>query len=379
MFDCVIVMAGSGKRSGLSYNKALAKIGDEALFMHSVKTFMGVSECAKVILVCSINDAECVKNIIKGYNYPIEIVTGGARRQDSVLEGVKAADNNYVLIHDAARPFVLKEDIIKLYNVLKDNNKWATLSHPVKDTIKEDNQIIKTLNRDHLYAISTPQAVLKDEYIEYAHDCIHLDLVDDMQPYEIIRHENPILVNETNNNFKVTDSYDLEYAKYLIEGKNNMDIKTGLGYDIHRLEKGRKLILCGEEIAYDYGLVGHSDADVVLHAIMNSILGALGKGDIGEHFPDTDPAYKDIDSKILFKKVVDMLNEDGYKIANLDVSIVCQRPKLLKYKDKMKANLVSLLNIEEGKINIKANTNEGMDAIGKGLAIASIANVLIYK
>ena len=379
MFDCVIVMAGSGKRSGLSYNKALAKIGDEALFMHSVKTFMGVSECAKVILVCSINDAESVKNIIKGYNYPIEIVTGGARRQDSVLEGVKAADNNYVLIHDAARPFVLKEDIIKLYNTLKDNNKWATLAHPVKDTIKEDNQIIKTLNRDHLYAISTPQAVLKDEYIEYAHDCIHLDLVDDMQPYEIIRHENPILVNETNNNFKVTDSYDLEYAKYLIEGKNNMDIKTGLGYDIHRLEKGRKLILCGEEIAYDYGLVGHSDADVVLHAIMNSILGALGKGDIGEHFPDTDPAYKDIDSKILFKKVVDILNEDGYKIANLDVSIICQRPKLLKYKEKMKANLANLLSIEEDKINIKANTNEGMDAIGKGLAIASIANVLIYK
>ena len=152
-----------------------------------------------------------------------------------------------------------------------------------------------------------------------------------------------------------------------------------MGYDIHRLEKGRKLILCVEAIDYEYGLVGHSDADVVLHAIMNAILGALGKGDIGEHFPDNDPKYKDIDSKILFSKVVEMLNSEGYKVSNLDVSIICQRPKLLKYKAKMKKNLSELLKISEDKINIKANTNEGMDAIGKGLAIASIANVLIYR
>ena len=158
-----------------------------------------------------------------------------------------------------------------------------------------------------------------------------------------------------------------------------MDIKTGLGYDIHRLEKGRDLILCGEKIDYEYGLVGHSDADVVLHAIINAILGALGKGDIGEHFPDTDPKYKGIDSKILLSEVLELLNNDGYKIGNLDVSIICQRPKLLKYKPKMKANLVKLLNISEDKINIKANTNEGMDAIGKGLAIASLANFFIYK
>ena len=158
-----------------------------------------------------------------------------------------------------------------------------------------------------------------------------------------------------------------------------MDYRTGLGYDIHRLEKGRKLILCGVEIDYQLGLAGHSDADVVLHAIMNALLGAMGKGDIGEHFPDTDPKYKNIDSKILFKEVMNLLNNEGFRIANLDVSIICQRPKLLKYKQAMKNVLVELLNIDEDKINIKANTNEGMDAIGKGLAIASLANVMIYK
>lgn len=379
MFDCVIVMAGSGKRSGLGYNKALAKIGGLELFMHSVKTFMEVEECNKIILVCEINDAGIVKDIIKRYDYPIEIVIGGARRQDSVLEGVKAAQNDYVLIHDAARPFVLKGDIKKLYEAIQEKNIWATLASKVKNTIKEEGKAVKTLDRSCLYAISTPQAVIKDEYIKYATDCTNLDLFDDMQPYEIVRKEKPLFVIESNNNFKITDANDIEYAKYLLEGKNNMNIKTGLGYDIHRLEKGRKLILCGEEINYEYGLVGHSDADVALHAIMNALLGAMGKGDIGEHFPDNDPAYKDIDSKILFSKVTCMLKEEGYKVSNLDVSIICQRPKLLKYKEKMKTNLANLLSVDASQINIKANTNEGMDAIGKGLAIASIASVLIYK
>ena len=379
MFDCVIVMAGNAKRSGLGYNKALAKIGDANLFMHSVKTFMSIKECKKIILVCGINDAGSVKDIIKGYDYPIEIVIGGLRRQDSALEGVRACSEKYVLIHDAARPFVLKEDIIKLYEAISKEDKWATLASKVKDTIKENGKIVKTLKRDDLYAIATPQAVIKDEYILYATDCTNLDLVDDMQPYEIVAKNNPIFVIQSNDNFKITNASDITYAKYLLEGNKSMNIKTGLGYDIHRLEKGRKLILCGEEIPFEYGLVGHSDADVVLHAIMNSLLGAMGKGDIGEHFPDTDLAYKDIDSKILFNKVVDMLKEEGYKVSNLDVSIICQKPKLLKYKEKMKLNLAKLLNVDVEQINIKANTNEGMDAIGKGLAIASIANVLIYK
>ena len=208
---------------------------------------------------------------------------------------------------------------------------------------------------------------------------MHTNLLDDMQPLEIIKGKKPEIIISSNNNFKITTMSDIEYAKYLLEGNNKMDYRSGLGYDIHRLGKNRKLILCGVEIESEFGLVGHSDADVVLHAIMNALLGAVSLGDIGEHFPDSDPKYKDIDSKILFKEVMNLLDNEGYKVANLDVSIICQRPKLLKYKPLMKKVLVDLLKISEDKINIKANTNEGMDAIGKGLAIACLANVLIYK
>ena len=379
MFDCVIVMAGRGERLGLGYNKALLNIGGMELFMHSVKTFSEIKECNKIILVTNINDAGKVRDIIKKYPYKTEIVIGGSRRQDSALEGVSAATSDIVLIHDAARPFVLKEDILNLYEAVFKTNNWATLASRVSDTIKEINTSVKTLARDNLYAISTPQAVIKNEYINYVNDLSHENLLDDMEPLELIKGQKPEIVIASNNNFKITTKSDIEYAKYLLEGNNKMNYRSGLGYDIHRLGKNRKLILCGVEIDSEVGLVGHSDADVVLHAIMNALLGALGRGDIGEHFPDTDPKYKDIDSKILFKEVMSLLDNEGYKVVNLDVSIICQRPKLLKYKPLMKQVLVDLLKTSEDKINIKANTNEGMDAIGKGLAIACLANVLIYK
>ena len=379
MFDCVIVMAGRGERLGLGYNKALLNIGGMELFMHSVKTFSEIKECNKIILVTNINDAGKVRDIIKKYPYKTEIVIGGSRRQDSALEGVSAATSDIVLIHDAARPFVLKEDILNLYETVFKTNNWATLASRVSDTIKEVNTSVKTLARDNLYAISTPQAVIKNEYINYVNDLSHENLLDDMEPLELIKGKKPEIVIASNNNFKITTKSDIEYAKYLLEGNNKMNYRSGLGYDIHRLGKNRKLILCGVEIDSEVGLVGHSDADVVLHAIMNALLGAIGAGDIGEHFPDTDPKYKDIDSKILFKEVMSLLDNEGYKVVNLDVSIICQRPKLLKYKPLMKQVLVDLLKTSEDKINIKANTNEGMDAIGKGLAIACLANVLIYK
>ena len=379
MFDCVIVMAGRGERTNLGYNKALLNIGGMELFMHSVKTFSEIEECQKIILVVNINDAGIVKDIIKKYPYKVEIVVGGARRQDSALEGVSATTSDIVLIHDSARPFSLKEDILKLYEAVLTNKTWATMASKVSDTIKEIDDKVVTLDRSHLFAISTPQAVIRDEYINYVAELAHTNLLDDMQPLEIIKGEKPQIIIASNNNLKITNNNDIEYAKYLLEGNKKMEYRSGFGYDIHRLGKNRKLILCGVEIDNEFGLVGHSDADVVLHAIMNGLLGAVGKGDIGEHFPDTDPKYKDIDSKILFKEVMNILNDEGYKVANLDVSIICQRPKLLKYKPLMKQVLADLLKIEEDKINIKANTNEGMDAIGKGLAIATYANVLIYK
>lgn len=158
-----------------------------------------------------------------------------------------------------------------------------------------------------------------------------------------------------------------------------MQIKTGLGYDIHRLVEGRKCVLGGVTIPYEKGLDGHSDADVVLHALCDAILGALGYGDIGEHFPNTDPAYKDISSVTLLEKVEVLLREDGFKVSNIDIMIQAEAPKVNPHKEKMCINIANTLNIPQADINIKATTQEGLGAIGNKEGIAAFANVLIYR
>jgi 2-C-methyl-D-erythritol 2,4-cyclodiphosphate synthase len=158
-----------------------------------------------------------------------------------------------------------------------------------------------------------------------------------------------------------------------------MNFRTGIGYDVHKLVKGRKLMLGGVEVPYKLGLEGHSDADVVLHAICDAILGAAGKGDIGEHFPNTDPQYKNISSSILLKKVNQHVNDEGYKVANVDVMILAQEPKLAEFKPKMKFHIAYELAIDEAQVNIKAGTNEGLGFIGKKEGIACYATVLLKK
>lgn len=158
-----------------------------------------------------------------------------------------------------------------------------------------------------------------------------------------------------------------------------MKYKTGIGYDIHRFKEGGKLILGGVEIKYDRGLDGHSDADVVLHAVMDALLGALGKGDIGEHFPPSDMKYKDISSMVLLEKVYQMVVNDGYKVGNVDVIVQAEEPKLKDYKSKIRFHIAYKLAIDETSVNIKATTQEGLGAIGEKKGIASFASVLLVK
>ncbi len=158
-----------------------------------------------------------------------------------------------------------------------------------------------------------------------------------------------------------------------------MQVRIGIGYDIHQLKEGRRLILGGVEIPYDKGLLGHSDADVLVHAIADAILGAIGKGDIGEFFPDTDDRFRGISSLVILEDVVAMMHDEGYKVCNIDTIIQVQAPKLSNYKDRMRDNISSVIGISEGCVNIKATTTEGMDAVGRGEAIAAFASVSLVK
>jgi len=158
-----------------------------------------------------------------------------------------------------------------------------------------------------------------------------------------------------------------------------MKYKTGIGYDIHRFISGRKLFLGGVEVAYERGLEGHSDADVVLHAVCDALLGAVGQGDIGDHFPNTDPQYKDVSSMILLEKVKNVIDQKGYIIGNLDIVIQTEEPNLKKYKSQMRQVIANKLSVEGANVNIKATTQEGLGAIGRKEGIAAFANVLLVR
>ena len=357
MYEAIIVAAGKGERSGLSENKILYLLDNKPLFMHSVDKFL--KHQIDVILV--INKAD-EKEILK--HYQGRYVYGGKTRADSVFAGLKASNAKYVFIHDAARPFIKDEAIRDIKAKL--NQYDAVLScQKVVDTVYQD---LNVLDRDTLLIGLTPQAFKRDKYMR-CFNAKSKQFTDDISLYRSIYDEEIGLVYTTNK--KITTKQDIENL--------SPSFKIGYSYDIHQTSQDRPLILGGIKIDNEFGLLGHSDADVLLHAISESIIGALGLGDLGTHFPDTDMQYKNLDSKkiVLFTK--DLLIKKGYAIENIDASIFAEKPKLNKHIPKMKTLICELLSINESQLNIKAGTNEGQDSIGKSLSIAASSTCLLRR
>lgn len=357
MYDAIILAAGVGKRSGLEENKILFMFEGKPLFMHSVEAFL--KEGINVILVINKQDEKEILKYYKGiYTY------GGENRSDSVYNGLKESKAKYVFIHDAARPFI-KSDII---NKIKEKlNKYDAVMcyQKVVDTVYED---FKVLNRDKLMIALTPQTFLREKYFA----CFKKDVskfTDDISLYRSVYNDEVGLV-ETENK-KITTKEDIKSL--------SPNFKIGYSYDIHKTDKNRPLVLGGVKIENDFGLLGHSDADVLLHAISESLIGALGLGDLGTHFPDTDMKYKDLDSKKILIYVKDLLIKEGYAIENIDASIFAEKPKLSIHIPKMKEVIADVLKINKRLINIKAGTNEEMDSIGKSQAIAASCSSLIRR
>lgn len=362
MFDCILLMAGTGKRSKLSFNKIKYKINDKPLFQYSLDVFLNVAECDKIILVVNEQEYDEYKSLKSDR---VDVVVGGERRCDSVYQGILKSSKDYVLIHDAARPNIKEKDVLDVYNSLL-LHKASCLGVKVKDTIKEvkDGFAQNTLDRNNLMQIATPQGVdrllllegLKNKEINY---------YDDVSVLEINYGIKPKIIDGGYNNIKVTTPEDIKYIEYLLKDKKMDNYKIGHSKDTHRLVEGRKLVLGGVSIPYDKGLLGHSDADVVYHAVVESIIGALGLGDIGMHFPDTSKKYKDIDSSYFMKEAYIMMCDSGYVINNIDITIYIEEPHMKLYKDEMKRNIASLLHTEESNINIKATRGEGLGYIGR--------------
>ena len=290
------------------------------------------------------------------------------------------ADTKWVLVHDGVRPFVEEKHVLACMDAAEQHGA-AILGIPLNDTVKqvdEHHLVLSTPDRRSLRAIQTPQA-FRRSLLEDAHAAAVSDEfegTDDAMLVERIGQPVKVVPGDVGNR-KLTTPEDLAWSEW-IKGRSHAGmIRVGHGFDVHRLTEGRPCIIGGIRIPHSKGLDGHSDADVLLHAITDAILGALGKGDIGRHFPDTDPAYKDADSAILLKKVWSMATQDGYRLGNLDATIMAERPKMAPHIPDMVRRIAQLLGADETVVNVKATTTERLGFTGREEGIAAQAVVCL--
>jgi 2-C-methyl-D-erythritol 4-phosphate cytidylyltransferase/2-C-methyl-D-erythritol 2,4-cyclodiphosphate synthase len=308
----------------------------------------------------------------------VRIVEGGARRQDSVANAFDAVreDAEIVLVHDAARPFVSAEVITRTIEAAAAHGA-AIAAVAAVDTVKRvdaGKTIIETLPREEIYLAQTPQGFRRDvlaRAIELGRSGV--DGTDEAALAERAGHRVQVVTGE-NSNVKITTASDLERARERVESTMS---RIGVGYDLHRLVEGRPLMLGGVNVPAEKGSLGHSDADVVCHAVTDAILGAARAGDIGQHFPDTDPRWKGAPSTMLLEEAVRIVRAAGWIVDNVDVVVILERPKLAPHRAEMESRLASAIGIPASAVSVKAKTNEGVDAVGRGEAVAAHAVALL--
>jgi len=314
------------------------------------------------------------------------IVAGGEERQDSVRNGLRRVrpEAEIVAIHDGARPLVTEEIITAAIEAARESGA-ALAAVPVTDTIKsslDGRFVTSTLEREKLYAVQTPQTFSR-RLIETAYERAYADRyfgTDDASLVERLG-EPVAIVRGSYENIKVTTPPDVATAEAIIAargGTGRPAMRVGHGYDVHRFGPGRKLFLGGIEFPGEEGLLGHSDADVLLHALMDAILGAAGAGDIGGLFPDTDPAYKNVRSTVLIRSVVELTTELGWRIGNVDTTLVADRPRIASRVARMRETIAEALGIAPMQVNVKASTSEGLGFVGEGLGIECHAVAILY-
>ena len=380
----VLAAGGSGTRMGTDENKIFLSVAGQSVLSRSIQLFDHLID--GMMIVCRDDDRSEIHRIVSSLSvsFPIRITTGGPTRQASVLNGLKAlqaSPDDIVLIHDAARCLTPHSVIL---NVLQ-----SCLIHgsgvpgiPAVNTMKksDDGQTIScTVDRSHLFEIQTPQGfcygTLLNASIQAEKD--GFSATDDAS---IAEHCGiPVhLTSGSRQNIKITEKEDLPIVNAILQN-SMLSTRIGMGYDVHQLTENRKLILCGVEIPYELGLLGHSDADVALHALMDAMLGALALGDIGKHFPDTDEQYRGISSLELLQKTYECVRDAGYVLGNADITIIAQKPKLAPYIPLMVRNISDLLHCNSSKVSVKATTTERLGFEGRGEGISAQAVCLLCR
>jgi 2-C-methyl-D-erythritol 4-phosphate cytidylyltransferase/2-C-methyl-D-erythritol 2,4-cyclodiphosphate synthase len=362
-------------------------LGGRPLFLWAAQRLALFAQVRELVCVVPAEEVEgfycrwMEKYGFQGNDCDVKVVAGGASREESVSAGLAAlADScDYVLIHDAARPF-LSDQLIDDVFVAAVGHGAATAAVPSKDTIKistDGSVFAGTPERSHLWQIQTPQC-FRREWIVAAHLKSGSMATDDTVKVEALGHSVQVVMGDYRN-FKLTTPEDMIFARALSGEEKSEMLRIGQGWDLHRLEEGRRLVIGGVEIPFNLGLVGHSDADVLIHAIIDALLGGAALGNIGLIFSDRDPTYHQADSTKLLEIVGQLLHENNYRIVNIDSTVVAEAPRLAEYLPKMQSCLATTLGIDTNQISIKAKTGEKVDAVGRGEAMAAQAVCILQR
>ena len=363
----VLLAAGDGKRLKSKLPKPYIKVNNKTLLEHSAGAFLNFNEIRKTVVVYNKKHIKYLKTNQLGNS--IKIVGGKTRQQSTfkALQKIKKMGCKKVLIHDSARPSPPRQLIKKIIYSLKKNHAVVPIVKICDATKRVDKSFIfKNIQRNSLRFSQTPQGFTFNKIYKKHKENINVSFDDDSALFTSYG-EKVLAVNGSKTNLKITDKEDLDIFKSLKKGKTY----SGIGFDIHRLVKGRKLYLGGIKIPFTLGLQGHSDADPVLHALIDSLLGACNLGDIGKLFSNKNKKYKNIRSTILLKKVIGLIKSKNFSINNVDINIIAQKPKIKKYSKKITQTIGKLCEIDPIQINIKGKTTEKLGLIGKGKAIAS--------
>lgn len=394
----IIPAAGSGSRFGGQTPKQFLEIAGAPIIIHTLRRFDSCEDIGAIIVALQASEISSFEESLSGFEFrkPVRLVPGGAERSDSILNALEAArefDPELVAVHDAVRPFVTPAQISAVLARAGEAG-GAILALPATDTIKEvEGGIIRrTIDRRLIWRAQTPQAFRYEMLLRANAEARAAGLPPALTTDDSLLVENlgleVAVVEGSAHNIKITTPEDFILAQRLFEEMSqespqstntNPAFRTGIGNDIHRLVEGRKLILGGIEIPFEKGLLGHSDGDSLSHAITDALLGAAGLGDIGTHFSDRDPRWAGADSRVFLRHVRSLILERGYQIYSIDATILAEKPKMMPHVEAMRASLAGTLEIDPSQINIKAKTNEGLDAIGRGEAIAALASALISR
>jgi len=376
----IIVAAGRGLRAGGDVAKQWQVVSRRTIIDHALTTFVEAQDIGQIVLVLHDDDMQARAGFQAAGHL---VVKGGANRSTSVRNGLNALremDIDKVLVHDAARPCVSQRLIHDIIAAL-DYSRAAAPALAVTDALWTgvDGKVTGTQERTGLYRAQTPQG-FDFRAIVAAYDAFDGAAADDVEVARAAGLEVAIVAGDEDN-LKVTLPGDFARAERILGNAMDIspDIRLGNGFDVHRFGPGDHVTLCGVEVAFDQGLLGHSDADVGMHAVTDAIYGALAKGDIGLHFPPSDPQWKGADSRIFLAHAAEMARETGYAISNVDCTLICELPKIGPHASQMRAAMAGIIGVDVDRVSVKATTSERLGFTGRGEGIAAMATATLVR